>query len=165
MSTAYTIPVYRQPTVSPRSTSSTTPSAPAQTCSCTKTVALTVQRGATLATKVTLTITDSTVTPPLVSPVDVTGCWFQFTAKPDQATPDDDPSTVALDWQETDTPTQGITWLKLDASVTYDMQPIAYIMQVRMVSADLTGVVTPLIGGTLTITEPPASARYEPIGT
>jgi hypothetical protein len=37
------------------------------------------------------------------------------------------------------------------------MQTVAYTMQVRMVSPS--GVVTPLVAGTITITEPPVSAR------
>lgn len=128
------------------------------TCTCAKTVALSVQRGATLSCKITLTVTDKSVTPPVTSPVDVTGSTFQFTAKPDQTYADDDPGTVKIDWQETTTSTQGITWLQIPADVTQDMQDLAYIMQVRMVSSS--GVVTPLIGGTLTVTEPPASARF-----
>ena len=131
---------------------------PASTCTCTRTAALTVQRGATLSTKITLTITDKTVTPPVTAPVDVTGCEFQFTAKPTQDTPDDDPSTVKIDWSETTTPQQGITWLVIPAATTQNMEDVSYVMQIRMVSSG--GVVTPLVGGSLTVTEPPASARF-----
>src|SRR5712664_860452 len=87
----------------------TTP--PPDPCACVKGAALTVQRGATLSTKLTLTVTDKTKTPPVVSPVDVTGNTFQFTAKVDPTYTDTDPTTVIVDWQETNTPTQGITWL------------------------------------------------------
>ena|SRR5258705_10121812 len=131
---------------------------PASTCTCTKTAALTVQRGATLSTKLTLTITDKSVTPPVTVPVDITGCHFQFTAKPTQDTPDDDPTTVKIDWQETSTPQQGITWLVVPAATTQAMEDVSYVMQIRMVSSS--GVVTPLVGGSLTVTEPPASARF-----
>jgi hypothetical protein len=132
---------------------------PASTCTCTKTAALTVQRGATLSTKLTLTVTDKTVTPPVTSPVDITGCEFQFTAKPTQDTPDDDPSTVKIDWTETSTSLQGNTWLVVPAETTQDMLDLSYVMQIRMVSSS--GVVTPLVGGSLTVTEPPASARFQ----
>lgn len=148
-------PMSKMPTV-PRSFS-TTP-VPAQTCSCTKTVAYSCERGATFATEIKLSITDSSVTPPVTSPVDLTGSTFQFTGKPSQDTPDDDPATIIVDWQETDSPLDGSTWLKIPAATTHDMQTIAYVIQVRMVSPS--GVVTPLVAGTLTITEPPASARY-----
>ena len=152
MSTVATLPAW--PTLAPF-TSSTVP---ASTCTCTKTAALTVQRGATLSTKLTLTITDISVTPPVKAPVDVTGCQFQFTAKPTQDTPDDDPTTVKIDWQETSTSLQGITWLVIPAETTQDMEDVSYVMQIRMVSSS--GVVTPLVGGSLTVTEPPASARF-----
>jgi hypothetical protein len=131
---------------------------PASTCTCTKTAALTVQRGATLSTKITLTVTDSSVTPPVTAPVDITGNEFQFTAKPTQDTPDDDPSTVKIDWTETTTPQQGFTWLTIPAATTQNMMDVSYVMQVRMVSSS--GVVTPLVGGSLTVTEPPASPRF-----
>jgi hypothetical protein len=131
---------------------------PAQTCSCAKTVAYSCERGETFASEIKLSITDSSVTPPVTSPVDLTGTTFQFTGKPTPDTPDDDPSTIIVDWQETTTPLQGMTWLKIPAATTHDMQTIAYVIQVRMVSPS--GVVTALVAGTLTITEPPASARY-----
>jgi hypothetical protein len=41
------------------------------------------------------------------------------------------------------------------------MQVVAYTMQVRMVSPS--GVVTPIAAGTITITEPPVSARYSAV--
>jgi hypothetical protein len=135
----------------------TTPPPPSP-CACTQGAALTVQEGATLSTKLTLTVTDKSVTPPVTSPVDVTGNTFQFTAKVDPSYADNDPTTVIVDWQETTTPTQGITWLVVPAATTQTMQTIAYVMQIRMVSAS--GVVTPLVAGTLTVTEPPASARF-----
>jgi hypothetical protein len=135
-----------------------TPPPPPSPCACTQGAALTVQEGATLSTKLTLTVTDKSVTPPVTSPVDVTGNTFQFTAKVDSTYTDTDPSTVIVDWQETTTPTQGITWLVVPAATTQTMQTIAYVMQIRMVSAS--GVVTPLVAGTLTVTEPPASARF-----
>jgi hypothetical protein len=116
-----------------------------------------VQRGATLSTKLTLTVTDSSVTPPVTTPVDITGNAFQFTAKVDPTYLDSDPTTVKVDWHETSTPTQGITWLVVPAATTQNMQDIAYVMQIRMVSPS--GVVTPLVQGTLTVTEP-VSARY-----
>ena len=140
----------------PKATQQNAP-VPAQTCSCAKTVALSCERGATLSTKITLTVTDPSTTPSVTSPVDLTGSTFQFTAKPTPETPDSDPATIIIDWQETTTPTQGFTWLVIAAETTYGMQTIAYAIQVRMLSPS--GVVTPLLGGTLTITEPPASAR------
>jgi len=64
-----------------------------------------------------------------------------------------------IDWQETTTPQQGTTWLKIPSATTYGMKTVAYTMQVRMVSPS--GVVTTIAAGTITITEPPASARYQ----
>lgn len=129
-----------------------------QTCSCLKTVAYTCERGQTFSSEIRLSVTDSSVTPPVTVPVDLTGTWFMFTGKPDPSLPDNDPATIKKDWQETTTPLQGMTWLKLDAAVTHDMQTVAYVIQVRMVSPS--GIVTPIVAGTLTITEPPVSARY-----
>jgi hypothetical protein len=134
---------------------------PAQTCSCTKSVAYSCERGETFSSQITLSITDSSVTPPVTSPVDLTGSTFQFTGKTSSDVPDSDPSTIIGDWQETATPQQGSTWLKIPAATTHDMQTVAYVIQVRMVSPS--GVVTPLVAGTLTITEPPASARYSAV--
>jgi hypothetical protein len=133
-----------------------TGTAPPQACACVRGAALTVKRGATLSTKLTLTVTDKSQTPPLTSPVDVTGNTFLFTAKVDPTYADDDPTTVEVDWQETNTPQQGITWLVVPNTATVNMQDIAYAMQIWMVSPG--GVVTPLVDGTLTITEP-VSAR------
>lgn len=131
---------------------------PAETCTCTRTAALTVERGATLSTKISLTVTDQSVSPPVTSPVDVTGAEFQFTAKTSADVADSDPTTVMVDWHETATPTQGVTWLKVPATTTQNMLDVSYVIQIRMVSAS--GVVTPLVGGSLTVTEPPASARF-----
>src|SRR5258705_11713814 len=64
---------------------------PPDPCTCIKGAALTVQRGATLSTKLTLSVTDKSVTPPIVSPIDVTGATFEFTAKVDPTYADDDP--------------------------------------------------------------------------
>jgi hypothetical protein len=103
----------------------------------------------------TITVTDQTTG--IKSPVDVTGCTFQFTAKVDPTYDDNDPTTVKVDWSETLTPTEGITYLQVPAATTQTMQPIVYPMQVRMVSSS--GVVTALLKGTLTIIEP-LSARF-----
>jgi hypothetical protein len=139
----------------PQQAASTPP--PPSPCACVQGAALTIQEGATLSTKLTLTVTDKSVTPPVTSPVDVTGNTFQFTAKIDPTYSDSDPTTVIVDWQETTTPTQGITWLVVPAATTQTMQTIAYAMQIRMKSAS--SVVTPLVQGTLTVTEP-VSARF-----
>jgi hypothetical protein len=134
----------------------TTPPPPSP-CACVQGAALTVQQGATLSTKLTLTVTDSSKTPPVTTPVDVTGNTFQFTAKVDPTYLDTDPTTIKIDWTETSTPTQGITWLVVPAATTQNMQTIAYAMQIRMKSSS--GVVTPLVQGTLTVTQP-ISARF-----
>jgi len=148
MSTTFPpLPVYGQ-----QQTSSTTTSAQ---CACTKTVALTVEQGATRSTQLTLTVTDPTTG--ITSPVDVTGSEFQFTAKTDPTIPDDDPSTIKIDWYETTTPTTGQTWLIVPAATTQTMQAVAYVFQVRMVSSG--GIVTPLVSGTLTVTVP-ISSRF-----
>ena len=130
---------------------------PAQTCSCQQTVAYSCELGETFSSQIKLTITDSSQTPPVTSPIDLTGTTFQFTAKPDPTLPDSDPSTVMIDWQETATPQQGTTWLTIPAATTAAMQLVAYTIQVRMVSPS--GVVTALVAGSITITQPPASAR------
>jgi hypothetical protein len=135
----------------------TPPPPPPSPCACTQGAALTVQEGATLSTKLTLTVTDSSKTPPVTTPVDVTGNTFQFTAKVDPTYLDTDPTTIKIDWTETSTPTQGITWLVVPAATTQNMQTIAYAMQIRMKSSS--GVVTPLVQGTLTVTKP-VSARF-----
>jgi len=143
---APSVPVYKQ---------QQTQTVPAQSCTCPPTVALSVEAVATQTSKLTLSVTDKTTG--ITSPVDVTGATFQFTAKVDELHSDSDPSTVKIDWQETSTPTQGITWLTIPASTTSTMQDIAYVFQVRMKSSS--GVVTPLVSGTLTIVEP-ISARF-----
>jgi hypothetical protein len=161
---AFAMPAPPVPWTRPRAMSAGTQSngtVPAQTCTCEQTVAYSCERGETFSSEIRLSITDSSVTPPVKSPVDLTGSTFQFTAKPDPSLPDTDPSTVIIDWQETNTPLQGTTWLKIPAATTHDMQVVAYTMQVRMVSPS--GVVTPIAAGTITITEPPVSARYSAV--
>jgi len=143
------------PVFVPRSSSSSSSSASGTPCACSKTYNLTVEQGATLSSQITLSITDKTTG--VKSPVDVTGANFQFTAKLDINQPDSDPGTIKVDWQETSTPTQGITWLKIPATITFDMELAGYSYQVRMVSSS--GVVTPLFKGTLTVTQP-VSARH-----
>ena len=135
--------------LSPRASSvpSSTQSIP---CACSKTYNLTVEQGATLSSKISLTLTDPVTG--ITSPVDVTGAQSQFTAKLDPNQPDSDPATIMVDWQETSTPTQGITWLTIPAATTTTMQLAGYSYQVRMVSSS--GVVTPLFKGTLTVTQP-----------
>jgi hypothetical protein len=155
---AFAMPAPPVPWTRPRATQNNA-TVPAQTCSCEQTVAYSCERGETFSSEITLSITDSSVTPPVKSPVDLTGSTFQFTGKPDPTLPDTDPSTVIIDWQETTTPTQGTTWLVIPAETTHDMLVVAYAIQVRMISPS--GVVTPLAAGTLTITEPPVSARYQ----
>ena len=129
-------------------------SAPPPYCCAKPSYNLAVEQGATLSTKITITITPSGGTP---QPVDVTGYTFQFTAKTDPTLPDTDPTVVTVDWQETNTPTQGVTWLILPASVTATMQLVAYYYQIRMISPS--GIVTPLVNGTLTICQP-ISSRF-----
>jgi len=140
-------------------TAATATTQQAATCSCGKVFNLTCERGATLTSKITLTITDKTTG--VKSPVDVTGNMFQFTAKPHQTDgselPDSDPSVIKIDWPETATPIQGITWLTIPATTTRDMLSTPYDQQVRMVSPG--GVVTPLFRGALQVTEP-VSARF-----
>ncbi|MGA7412124.1 MAG: hypothetical protein WBW33_16735 [Bryobacteraceae bacterium] len=109
-----------------------------------------VEQGATLSTKITLTLNQV--------PVDLTGATFQFTAKLDPNDPDTAPTTVQIDWQETSTPQQGYTWLVVDADTTGSMQLVGYAYQVRMISAG--GVVTPIVKGVFTIVQP-ISARHD----
>jgi hypothetical protein len=118
-------------------------------CSCARTYNLQVEQGATLSTKITLTLNGL--------PVDLTGAWFQFTAKLDPNDADDAPTTVMVDWQETATSLEGYTWLVVSADITGGMQTVGYSHQVRMVSAG--GVVTPLVKGVFTIIQP-TSARH-----
>jgi hypothetical protein len=47
-----------------------------------KTVAYSCERGETFSSEIALTVTDTSATPPVTSPVDLTGTT-QFTAKPD----------------------------------------------------------------------------------
>jgi len=143
------MPFFVSPRSSTQSQSGTTTS-----CACSKTYNLTVEQGATLSSQITLTITDKTTG--VKTPVDVTGATFQFTAKLDPNQSDTDPGTIKIDWQETSTPTQGITWLTVPAATTVNMELAGYAYQVRMVS--FSGVVTPLFKGTLTVTQP-VSAR------
>jgi len=116
-------------------------------CKCARTFNLQVEQGATLSSQITLTLDGV--------PVDVTGAKFQFTAKLDPNDSDSAPTTVKVDWFETTVPTQGITWLVLPAAATLTMQLAAYSYQIRMVS--VSGVVTPLVKGTLTIVQPVSS--------
>jgi len=130
-------------------------SSSAQSCTCPPTVALAVEQGATLSTKLTLTWTDPDTG--VTSPVDITGATMQFTCKVDETHSDSDPTTIKIDWTETVTPTQGITYLVVPAATTQTMQAIAYVFQIRMKSSS--GVVTPLLSGTLTVTVP-ISSRF-----
>src|SRR4029077_5313326 len=138
-----------------------TASTPPDPCAFFKGRALTVQRGATLSTNTALTVTDKSQTPPVTTPVDVTGNTFQFTAKVDPSYADNDPTTVKVDWPEINTPTQGITWLEVPSTTTQAMQTIAYQFQIWMVSAS--GVATPLVQGTLTVTEPISARAAGPV--
>src|SRR4029077_13422139 len=95
-----------------------TPPPPPSPCACVQAAALTVQRGATLSTKLTLTVTDKSQTPPVTTPVDVTGNTFQFTAKVDPSYADNNPTTVKVDWPKINTPTQGITWREVPSPPT-----------------------------------------------
>lgn len=128
------------------------------TCSCGKTFNLQVQRGATLSSKITLTVTDKTTG--VKSPVDLTGQTFLFTAKPHQADgtvlDDADPRTIQINWQETVTSIQGVTWLTIPSGTTSNMEDVPYDQQCWMRSSG--GVVTPLFTGSLVVTEP-VSAR------
>lgn len=134
------------------------PVASAPTCSCGKTFNLQVQRGATLSSKITLTVTDKTTG--VKSPIDLTGQTFLFTAKPHQddgsILDDADPRTIKINWQETVTSIQGVTWLTIPSGTTENMEDVPYDQQCWMVSSG--GVVTPLFTGSLVITEP-VSAR------
>jgi hypothetical protein len=123
------------------------PSPPLDPCVCSRTYNLQCEQGATLSTKITLTLDGAAV--------DVTGGEFQFTAKTDPSLPDSDPSTVIVDWSETAAPTTCVTWLVIPAVTTASMQLVGYSYQVRFVSSG--GVVTPLVKGILTITQPISS--------
>lgn len=127
--------------------------APPQTC-CPSTFNLAVEQGVTLSSEIEIQIQDANG---VLQPVNVTGNKFEFTAKTDPALPDNDPSVVQIDWQETNTPTQGITWLVIPAATTQSMKPLVYSYQIRMVSPSM--VVTGLATGTLTIVQP-ISSRF-----
>jgi hypothetical protein len=130
----------------------TLPPPPATTpppCTCATTYNLQVEAGATLSSQITITLNNA--------PVDVTGSTFQFTCKLDPSDADTAPTTVQINWQETHTSTQGITWLVIPAATTQTMQLIGYSYQVRMVSSS--GVVTPIVRGILTIVQP-VSTRF-----
>ena len=130
----------------------TLPPPPATTpppCTCATTYNLQCEAGATLSSQITITLN--------AAPVDVTGSIFQFTCKVDPTYADTDPTTVEVDWQETNTPTLGQTWLVIPAATTQTMQLIGYSYQVRMVSPS--GVVTPIVRGILTIVQP-VSTRF-----
>jgi hypothetical protein len=136
----------------PRSYAPTTQSPP-DSCACARTYNLQVEQGATLSTKITLMLNQV--------PVDLTGAWFQFTAKLDPDDLDSALTTVMVDWQETVTSLQGYTWLVVSADVTGAMQLAGYSYQVRMVSAG--GVVTPIVKGVFTIVQP-VSSRHNTSG-
>jgi hypothetical protein len=110
------------------------------------------EQGATLRSQITLTLNGA--------PVDLTGATFEFTAKLDPNLPDSDPGTIKVDWTETATSTQGITWLTIPAATTFTMVIDDYDYQVRLVSA--TKIVTPLFHGILTIVQPVSPRGYTP---
>ena len=130
----------------PAATSTSPPSA---TNACQNLYNLQVEQGATLSSKITITLN--------AAAVDVTGSTFQFTAKLNPNDDDAAPTTIKIDWQETSTPTQGVTWLVIPAVTTQTMQLVGYYYQIRMVSPS--GVVTPITRGTLTIVQP-VSSRF-----
>lgn len=118
-------------------------------CACSRTFNLQCEQGATLSSQITITLNGA--------PVNLTGGTFEFTAKIDPSLPDTDPSVVIVDWQETHTSAQGITWLTVPAEVTQGMQATGYQYQVRFVSSG--NVVTPIVHGVLTIVVP-VSSRF-----
>lgn len=130
----------------PSSYAPTTQSSP-DPCACAKTFNLQCEQGATLSSRILLKLDGQ--------PIDITGATFQFTAKLDPSDADNAPTTVKVDWQEVVTPTQGYTWLVVQAAITLNMQIVAYSYQVRMVSG--TGVVTPIVKGAFTIVQPVSS--------
>jgi hypothetical protein len=139
------VPWTPKDTLPPPPVTTTTP----PTCACTNTYNLQVEQGATLSSQITITLDGA--------PVDVTGSEFQFTAKLNPSDADTAPTTIQIDWQETSTPTQGITWLTIPAATTQTMQLVGYSYQIRMVSSG--GVVTPIARGVLTIVQP-VSTRF-----
>jgi len=148
-----TPPPIANPVQSPIAPASSSATPPAQ-ISCQTSFNLAVEQGATLSTQITIQIQDANG---VLQPVNITGYQFQFTAKTDPALPDADPSVVKIDWQETSTPTQGITWLVVPAATTQTMQVVVYYYQIRMISSS--NVVTPVASGTLTI-DKPISSRF-----
>jgi hypothetical protein len=130
--------------------------APPAPCSCQPGLNLCVEQGATLSSQIALTVKDSSGN---IQPVNITGNKFEFTAKTDPNLPDTDPTTVKVDWTETNTPTQGTTWLIVPANVTATMQLVPYFYQVRMVQSPTSPspIVTPLFSGTLTVIQPVSS--------
>jgi hypothetical protein len=148
-----TPPPIANPVGSPIAPASSSTTPPTQT-SCTSAFNLAVEQGATLSTQITIQVQDANG---VLQPVNITGYQFQFTAKTDPALPDTDLSVVKIDWQETNTPTQGITWLVIPAATTQSMQPLVYYYQIRMISSS--AVVTPVASGTLTIVQP-ISSRF-----
>jgi len=147
-----TPPPIANPVASPIAPASS-PTPPTQT-SCQTSFNLAVEQGATLSTQITIQIQDVNG---VLQPVNITGYQFQFTAKTDPSLPDTDPTVVKIDWQETNTPTQGITWLVVPAATTQSMQAVVYYYQIRMISPS--NVVTPVASGTLTIVQP-ISSRF-----
>lgn len=126
----------------------TTQTAP-NPCACYKTFNLQAEQGATLSSQITLTLNGV--------PINITGATFQFTAKLNPNDLDTAPTTVMINWQETSTSLLGQTWLTIPAAITQTMQLVAYAYQVRMVSSS--GVVTPIVHGSLTIVQP-VSSRF-----
>lgn len=114
---------------------------------------LACEQGATLNCGITLVVVDANG---VSQPLNITGNLFQFTAKLDPNLPDTAPGVVTKDWTETVTPTQGTTWLQLDAETTLSMQVASYFYQVRMISSvtSVSPIVTPLFSGTLAILQP-----------
>ena len=133
----------------PLSRSAPTAQSSPDPCACSKTYNLQEEQGATLSTQITLILNQV--------PVDITGATFQFTAKLNVNDDDNASTTVKVDWQETHTSTQGITWLVVPAATTQTMQLTGYPYQIRMVSSG--GVVTPVAKGVFTIVQP-VSSRF-----
>lgn len=117
---------------------------------------LVCQQGQTLTVGIQLIVKDENG---VSQPVDITGNQFLFTAKTDINLPDTDPSVINVNWQETNTPTQGITSLVVPSNLTETMQLVAYFYQVWMVSSVLSPspIITPLFSGTLTVVQPVSS--------
>jgi hypothetical protein len=150
------IAVSRQPVPIGSQAQGTTTTTPATSCQ--TGFNLCIEQGATLSVPIAVTIKD---TNGVTQPVDITGNKFQFTAKTSPSVPDTDPSVVKVDWTETNTPTQGKTYLVVPSDVTTTMQAIPYFYQLRMVQSPTSPspVVTPLFSGTLSVVQP-ISTRY-----